>query len=174
MNGIILYRSTYGSTEQYARWLAEETGFPSMPLREVKKGQLRSARCVIMGCPIHAGRPAAAGWIRKHWPLLADRPVILFTTSGAPPELPALKEGFAASLPEHIRSRIEYYPLGGRMRMGELKPVHRLLMRIGQMVEKDPAATAGMVLDIDNVDRTGIAPILDRIRSLEKGSTEQA
>ncbi len=172
MNGVILYRTTYGATEQYARWLSEETGFPAMPLREVKKNQLRSVGCVIIGCPIHAGRPTAAGWIRKHWPLLADRPVILFTTSGAPPELPALKEGFATSLPEHIRSRIEYYPLGGRMIMSELKPVHRLLMRIGQMVEKDPDAKAGMVLDIDNVDRSSIAPILDHIRSLEQSSNE--
>ncbi len=174
MNGVSLYRSTRGATKQYARWLAEETGCPAMPLREVKKDQLRSAGCVIIGCPIHAGRPAATGWIRKHWQLLADRPVILFTTSGAPPDLPALKEGFAASLPEHIRPRIEYYPLGGRMIMRQLKLTHRLLMRIGQMVEKDPDAKAGMVLDIDNVDRTGIAPILDHIRSLEQSSNGQA
>ena len=26
MNGIILYSSTYGTTERYAMWLAEETG----------------------------------------------------------------------------------------------------------------------------------------------------
>ena len=116
MNGIILYNSTYGTTEQYATWLAEETGFPSIPLRTVTREQVRSAGCVIIGCPIHAGRPAAAGWIRKHRPLLAD------------------------------------------------KPVHRLLMRIGQKIEKEPNAKASMLLDVDNVDRTGIAPIVARIR----------
>ena len=174
MRGIILYRSTYGTTEQYARWLAEETGLPAIPLREVKKKQLRSAGCVIIGCPIHAGRPASAGWIRRHWPLFEDRHVILFTTSGAPPSVPALQEAFEASLPERIRSRIEYYPLGGRMRMAELKPVHRLLMRIGQKVEKNPEAKATMLLDIDNVDRMGIAPILARIRSLEPTSNGRA
>ena len=125
---------------------------------------------MIIGCPVYAARPALAGWIRKHWPLLSDRTVILFTTSGTPPSVPALQEAFAASLPEHIRSRIIYYPLGGRMRPGELKPAHRLLMLIGQKMEKDPEAKAKMLLDVDNVDRTGIAPILARIRSLEQTS----
>ncbi|TVR52322.1 MAG: hypothetical protein EA426_18990, partial [Spirochaetaceae bacterium] len=73
-----------------------------------------------------------------------------------------------ASLPEHIRSRIEYYPLGGRMLFGQLKPAHRLLMRIGQKVEKNPEAKATMLLDIDNVDRAGIEPILAGIRAYEQ------
>ncbi len=168
MIGIILYRSTCGATEQYASWLAEETGFPAIPLREVTQEQLRSAGCVIIGCPIHAARPVVAGWIRKHWPLLADSPVILLTTSGAPPSVPGLKEAFVTSLPEHIRSQIEYYPLGGRLHFGELMPIHRLLMWIGKKVEKDPDAKAKMLLDIDNVDRTGIEPILARFQSLEQ------
>lgn len=29
MKGIILYKSKYGATEKYARWLSEETGFPA-------------------------------------------------------------------------------------------------------------------------------------------------
>ena len=173
MNRIILYASTYGTTEQYARWISEEIGVPAVPLRNAQKVQLRQAKWVIVGCPIHAGRPAAAGWVRKHWSQVADKVVILFTTSGAPPEIPALREGFAASLPEHIRSKIEYHPLGGRMLMSELKPIHRLLMRIGQKLEKDPDAKAGMVRDIDNVDRTSIAPIVARVRSLEPSPDSQ-
>lgn len=27
MSGIILYKSKYGATKQYAEWIAEETGF---------------------------------------------------------------------------------------------------------------------------------------------------
>ena len=37
-NGIILYKSSYGATEKYARWLQEETGFALM---ETKKATLK-------------------------------------------------------------------------------------------------------------------------------------
>ena len=174
MNGIILYSSTYGTTERYAMWLAEQTGFPAVRLRDVKKEQLRSAESVIVGCPVHAGRPSSARWIRKQWPLLQDKLVILFTTSGAPPSLPASNKGYVASLPEHIRARIEHFPLGGKMSMSVLKPRHRLLMRIAQKIEKNPDAKATMLLDIDNVDRAGISPILARIRSFDGASDERS
>ena len=34
MNGMIIYKSKYGSTKKYAEWLSEETGFPCTPVEK--------------------------------------------------------------------------------------------------------------------------------------------
>ena len=41
MKGIIVYKTKYGSTKQYADWIKEETGFEAYPVKEVSEDQLK-------------------------------------------------------------------------------------------------------------------------------------
>ena len=63
MKGIVLYRSLHGCTEQYARWIAEETGFECVDFRKKKMKAVREADTVILGAPVLAGKISVAGWI---------------------------------------------------------------------------------------------------------------
>lgn len=44
MSGIILYKSKYGATKQYAEWIAEETGFSCV---QIDKANVRKTREAI-------------------------------------------------------------------------------------------------------------------------------
>ena len=57
MSGIIVYRSSTGSTKQYAEWIAEETGFALHESRD-KTIAWETADTVVIGCPIIALKPA--------------------------------------------------------------------------------------------------------------------
>ena len=59
--------------------------------------------------------------------------------------------------------KIDYTPLQGRMIFRKLKPMHRLMMRIGKMIQKDPKQKAGMLKDVDGVDRASIAPLVAKV-----------
>ena len=163
MTGVIVYRSSYGSTRQYAEWLGEETGFDVVDVRSVRDQDLRARDVVIVGCPVLAYKPLLAKWITKKWPVLSDKKVVLFTTSGAAPEDPSLRKGFEASFEPSIRSKIQYVPQGGRMVISKLKPMHRLMMRMGQRMEKDPVVREAMGQDKDHVNREGLRPILESL-----------
>jgi len=165
MNGGIVYYSTYGSTRQYAEWIAERTGFRLIDQRteEVPWDELDT---VVIGSPALKMEPFLKSWIIERWPRLESKRVILYTTSGAPPTTPALHDGFNAAFPPEIRDHIEYMPVHGRLIWKELKPLHRLLMRIGKMLEKDPARKRQMLEDVDGVSESLVEPIVAALQAV--------
>lgn len=98
MNGIIVYKSKYGATRQYARWITEETGFTLREMGKESKKELMAADVVICGGPVMAYSIPVAKWITKKWDLLRNKTVVLYTTSGASPDTPQLQSIFESSL----------------------------------------------------------------------------
>lgn len=164
MKGIIIYQSNYGSTEQYARWISEETGFETIEMKKVKSRELAASDTVIIGSPIFAGRPLNTKWIEKKWPVLKDKKVVLYTTSGAKGDDPLLMKNFETTFSDEIRDRMAYFPQGGRMKHSELKPLHRFFMNLGKKMEKNPEIREEMDRDKDHVSRDGIAPIVEYVK----------
>jgi len=163
MSGIIIYKSNYGSTKQYALWLSDGTGFECREIEKVKNKELMEYETVILGSPVFAGKPLIAKWISKKWEILEDKKVVLYTTSGADGNDPQNLKGFESSFEPHIRNKVKYYPQGGRMIHSELKPLHRFFMNLGKKMEKDPEIRREMDLDKDHVNREGINPILEYV-----------
>ncbi|MDY7028451.1 MAG: flavodoxin domain-containing protein [Spirochaetota bacterium] len=163
MKGLIIYKSNYGTTEQYARWLSEETGYPNSSVKSVQAKDIMDSDTVIIGAPVFANRSVISRWIEKNWRLLGDKRFVLYTTSGTYPEDPQLQEGFASAFKPEVTRKIKYFPQGGRMVFAELSLLHKFLMKLGRLMEKDPAVRAHMEEDVDRVDRKGLAPIIDYI-----------
>lgn len=163
MKGLIIYKSNYGSTEQYARWLSEDTGYPSIDIQSVRTQDIADSDTVILGSPVFANRPVIARWIEKNWEHLGDKRLVLYTTSGTYPEDPQLQEGFASAFKPEVAGRIKYFPQGGRMTAAELSPLHRFMMKLGRLMEKDPEVRAHMGEDVDRIDRSGLKPIVEHV-----------
>ncbi|MBB6479746.1 flavodoxin domain-containing protein [Spirochaeta isovalerica] len=161
MKGIIIYKSNYGSTEQYARWIGETTGFKAINVKDVKKSDITDSDAVVFGCPNIAGKPLLAKWIEKRKDLLSGKKLALFTTSGADAKDPVLQKGFEAGFSPELRKELKYFPQNGRMIFSELSGMHKFLMRLGQKMVKDPAEKEEMVRDKDNMDRSGLKDLLE-------------
>ncbi|MBQ7702962.1 MAG: hypothetical protein IJT40_01160, partial [Firmicutes bacterium] len=52
---IVIYKSKYGTAEQYARWIAEELQCEVKELDEVTKDDIRENSNIIFGGGVHAG-----------------------------------------------------------------------------------------------------------------------
>lgn len=164
MKGIIIYQSNYGSTEQYAKWISDVTGFEIIEQKNVKTKDISKYDTVIMGAPIFASTPLNAKWIEKKWDVLKEKKLVLYTTSGAPGNDPLLIEDFQSTFPEDIHKKLSYFPLGGRIIQSELNLLHKILMYIGKKIEKDPQKRSEMNKDKDHVDRKEIAPLLEYVQ----------
>ncbi len=165
MKGIVIYKSTYGSTKEYANWIADETGFNAVDLKKFRVKDLNTYDTIILGSPIIAGRPSCTGFINKNWDILKNKKIILFSASGADGTEPVLLKSYEAAFPEEKRNVIKYFPLGGRMIMNKLNFLDGLLMKIGMSMEKDPKIKEEMGKDKDYVKRENIEPILELINS---------
>ncbi len=163
MNGIIIYSSKYNTTKEYGQWISEETNFESISLKDFNLKDLENKDLVIIGSPVMAFQPKLSKWIEKNWNSLKDKKVYLYTTSGAPSTDPALVKAFVNSVPQEIGREVTYFPFSGRMIYSKLSVMDKLLMKIGQLIEKDPVIKEEMIKDVDGVNREEIFSLIEDV-----------
>ena len=168
MKGLIVYQTTTGSAECYAKWLEEETGFTARPVN--KAGNWKTYDTLIIGSCIRMGSPKISGWIKKNWSKLKDKNLVFFTTSGSLKTEPELQTNFESCFPEEIRSHLPYFPLNGKMVFSELKWLERGIMNfaIKMTAKSDPEKAKKMAREYNRVNRDEIRPIVDYVKNLRQ------
>ena len=129
MNGAIFYATRYGSTGDYARWIAQATGLPT---HDINAGDADPAdfRFLVLGSPVIYHKLLFSKWVARHRDAIASKPVILFTVSGAPAG--AKLDGWIAdSLPQDLIRRMHHVALLGRQDPNELTWIDRIMLIIG-------------------------------------------
>jgi menaquinone-dependent protoporphyrinogen oxidase len=169
---VVLYKTKYGSTKQYAEWIADGLGADVMPVDEAWPETLARYDRVIIGSCVRMGKIAAAGFLKNHWHVLKNKHVVLFTVSGARPDNPELRTCYEKSLPRMIRDGVAYVPLWGRMK--ELDWKDRMLMSvprfmIRRQLRKHPTPELRkryeeMTKPFDHVEKATVDPIVARCR----------
>ena len=163
MNGIIIYRTTYGSTKKYAEWIAEETGFAlySSADPEIPWGD---ANPIVIGCSIMAYKPTLSSWIAKNQERMEGKAVYLFTTSGADPKDAPLDEWIQRSLPESMRHSVRCFPLAGRFHYADLTGPHKAMIWIAANVLGNKDVRTQMRNPVDGVKKENLAGLLEQLR----------
>lgn len=165
MSGIVIYRSSTGSTKQYAGWIHEETGFPVYESGD-RAIPWADADTVVIGCPIVALKPALTGWIAKNWDRMQGRRVVLFTTSGADPADKPVKDWIDKALPESIRSEIRAFPLPGRFDYAQLKGVGKVMIWFAANVLRNADVQNQVKNPVDGVARANLSELLAHLKGL--------
>jgi len=166
MNGAIFFVSKYGSTAQYSKWIAEATGLPVFNANAAKTDFLNFDFLVI-GSPIIYYKLLNRKWLRKNWSNMKNKPIILFTVSGAPAGK-KLDEWIANSnLPENFISTVKHVALRGKQKPEELTLYDRLMLIIGAMKNPDPVARKEELYGFDFMNKSRIEPILELIEQLQ-------
>ena len=73
MSGIILYKSKYGATKQYADWIAEITGFPCIKTDDADIKTLSDYDVIILGGGIYASGIAGLSFLKNNIDKLKDK-----------------------------------------------------------------------------------------------------
>ena len=167
MKGVILFTGKFGSTRQYADWIKEATELPVFDLRK-EKPDLSKYDFFILGSSIFIYKPTIRKWLKRRWPEIKGKPVLLFTVSGAEPGSPELQKWVEDNLGREIIDTITYVPLRGRLKIEELPWYIRFMLKLGANKEEDPEVKKRMVEGFDYMDQSAIQPILEWARSVQK------
>ena len=161
MKGAIFFSSKYGSTAQYADWIAEATG---LPVYDIKQGNADTTKYdfLILGSPVIYYKLTIHKWVKKNLTKLGNKPIIFYSVSGAPAG-EKLNGWIADSLPKEFISRMYHVVLRGRQIPSELTWYDRIMMKIGAMANKDPQARKEELKGFDYMDKSGIEPIVDLV-----------
>ena len=168
MSILVLYHTKYGSTKQYAEWIAQKLEASISPVTACDAKSLDALDTVIFGASIRMGKLQQADFLRKHWSVLRSKKLIIFSVSAAPPPDPAVRTYYEMSLPDEIRNHATFVPLPGRVT--PLDVLDTFLMLFPKTVTavkafftrdpKDIAIAEGIRKQFDHVNRAAIEPIL--------------
>jgi len=152
LKSVIIYYSKYGSTKDYAEWLAQATGAELVPLAEAKKLDLSGFDAVVFGCPYYAFRLKIAGLVKSWVPRLAGKKVAFFAVGGEEPTNPDCRKVYDTAFPDSVRAAMRFFYFPGRIALGRMSWFDRLIMKL--MKAKD----------YDHTSRDVIAPLVEFLK----------
>lgn len=107
MTTLIIYKSTTGFTETYAKWMQEETNGDLISFDKAKNISLKDYDTIIFASSLHAGKIKKIEWFKEQVKTLKDKKLCVLAT-GAMPALAQdkINEIFSDNLSEEERKYI--------------------------------------------------------------------
>lgn len=79
MKNIVLYKSKYGNTKQYAEWIAEALNWETRDFSAFKKREIKEYQNVIFGTGVYIGK---MNQIKKVLAWFKNKPIIIYACAG--------------------------------------------------------------------------------------------
>lgn len=169
MNGAILYRSKYGAARQYAAWLSEETGFPTLDVRRADIRQLQGLDTIVFGGGVYASGLAGLSFLKRNIGALRGKHLVVFFVGASPYEEGSFREVVRRNLGESLGD-IPCFYCRGAWDPAAMSGIDRRLCRLLQraVAKKPPEELAVWERALveagdarrDWTDRRYLAPIL--------------
>lgn len=165
MKGIVIYKSKYGSTRQYAKWIGKELNLPVFETDELYAVKLDSYDFVIVGSSVYMGKMLIKKWLRNNLEALWNKKIFLFVVSGTPADKKdKLDYYITASVPAEARNMCDIYFLPGKMIIKSLSLYDRLVINIGAALAKRKGAKKEVLRDYNGVKKENIVELLNAVK----------
>ena len=131
MNPIVIYKSKYGATKAYAKWIAEELDCDAASAKGITADDLAKYDTVIYGGGLYAEVINGVTLITKNITELKSKKLIVFTTGITPLDCRdyydklVLEKNFKNGVPENIK----IFNFMGKMIIDELSFVHKTALK---------------------------------------------
>jgi len=167
MKGIVIYKSKYGATKQYAQWLASKLGFQLSKADEVTAHSLNGVDVVILGSSVYIGKLLIKPWIEQYAEILKRKKLFLFIVCGTPAS-DKQKTGaiVAKNLPGELVEKCQVFFLKGSLHLERLSLLDKFALRMGANFEKDPVLKQRMLKGYDEVKEENLNPLLESLQEL--------
>jgi flavodoxin len=120
MNTAVIYKSHYGFTETYAKWLSEDLGADLLQADRVKPADLQQYQTIVYGGGLYADGVNGITLLTKNFELMKDKALYLFTVGAAdvtdPENLKNIRSALAQKLSPAMREKLRIYHLRGGLR----------------------------------------------------------
>ncbi|MGN6193862.1 MAG: flavodoxin domain-containing protein [Ginsengibacter sp.] len=161
MKGIILYKSKYGSTKQYATWLAESLQLPLKDIDKVDKKSIASYDTIFLGTSVYFAKFKIAPWLQRHIKELSiKKKIFMFVVSASSSNSGLCNHLVLTNVPTEIRDKCEFYFLPGRVLHKQLSVVDKIILKLAALYVKDLAKKKALHEDLDEVKKDNLQPLI--------------
>jgi len=157
MNAIVVYKSKYGSTKQYAQWIGEELRCKVVDAGEITIDELKTYNTIIYGGGLYAEVINGVGLITKNIDKLSDKKIAIYTTGITPLDCRdyydklVTKKNFKNRIPDYVR----VFNFTGKMVMDELSAPHRTALKALKKImlsKKEPTDMEKLLIALCDAD----------------------
>jgi menaquinone-dependent protoporphyrinogen IX oxidase len=165
MKSIIIYCSTYGSTEKYAKWIAEEFRADIVSIDKLEVDQILEYDFVILGSKVlNFGTDIKMRKVvKENMDLFLKKKVAAFLVGGASVEVARPKEmlekSFGKEFIEHLKA-IGY--MRGAMDYDKMSFKDKVVMKIGSIMMPDKVR----IEKFDYVEKENIDEFLEDVKKI--------
>ena len=126
---VIVYKSNYGSTEVYAKWIAKKLVADVYESKEIKIDKLKEYDNIILGGGLYAGGILGSSIISKNFDTIKDKKIIVFTVGLSTTKdkeifKPIIEKNFTLEM----RGSISFFHLRGGIDYKKLSLIHKAMM----------------------------------------------
>ncbi len=171
---VVIYRSKYGATKNYAQWIAEELGCECVEAKYFSARDFSKYETVIYGAGLYGNSIAGISLLTKNMDLLEGKKIIVFSTAVTPPDCREYYDGMVLdrSIPMELRGEIKVYNFLGKMILKEMSLPHRaaiLSLKKVMGAKKNRTELEQMLYELcscegDFCDRASIAELVEYAR----------
>ena len=170
MNAIVIYKSKYGSTKQYAEWIADRLCCEVKDAKSVKIGDLEEYDIIVYGGGLYAEVINGVSLITKNIDKLANKKIAVFSTGITPLDCRdyydklVIKKNFTKDMLENIK----VFNFLGKMILKELSLPHRTAIKALKKLmssKENPTEMESLLIklcdaDGDFTDKTAIEELI--------------
>ncbi|MCI8994557.1 MAG: flavodoxin [Lachnospiraceae bacterium] len=172
--GIIIYKSKYGSAKKYAHWLRDLTGFDCLEASKAAWNRADACDTILFCGGIYASGIAGLSSLKKNLPCWKDKKILVLCVGASPYEEAAFAEIRQHNMTGYLKEIPLFYGRGA-WDESRMTFVDRILCGMLQksLAKKDPDAyepwmeallsSAGQVCDW--TDKKYLVPLLDALNS---------
>lgn len=132
---LVAYTSKYGSTRQYAEWIAAALDADLFPAKQVAPNDLGQYEVVVYGGGLYAGGIAGAKLVAQN----PCKQLVVFTVGLADPGSTDYSDIINKNFTPELLAKTKLFHLRGGIDYKRLGPVHKAMMAMmKRMVQKDP------------------------------------
>lgn len=174
MNAIVVYKTKYGSTKQYAEWIGEELNCKVVDVNDITVEELEKYDSIVYGGGLYAEVINGVHLITKNIDKLKDKKIAIYTTGITPLECReyydkyVVEKNFKGGVPECVK----LFNFTGKMVMDELTLVHKTALKTLKKImssKKEPTEMERLLVELcdadgDFTDRRQINDLINYIK----------
>jgi len=165
LNGVVVFKSRYGATQQYAEWIREELRIPLIDPERLDDRVVAVCDFVVIGTPVYRGKMLIADWLAQNQQRLRGRRLFLFIVCTHFEDREQQMRMLRDNIPDGMLASFDAWFLAGRVIVGDLSETDVLYLNLADLtaeerVKKDNATRTG-----DLVREGNILPLVEKVRS---------
>ncbi|MBQ2615161.1 MAG: flavodoxin [Clostridia bacterium] len=176
MKTIVVYKSKYGATKEYAQWIGKELDCQVTDAKLVSVEDLLTYDTIIYGGGLYAEVIDGVRLITKNFDRLKEKNLIVFSTGITPLDCSEYYDKMVVekNFKPEMRTSIKTFYFLGKMILSELSVVHRTAIKALKKLmasKENPTEMEKLLVDLcdadgDFTDRNAIHPLVEYVKAL--------